>query len=415
MAKILIIIPYNFYPPKFGGALRCFHLLNEASYANEVTLLTVQDPAEFNHHSSHKFPGNVTIESSCFKGEYKTIFNILPFRIARAFNSRLLQRRLFKKGNLYLLRTYPMLKELLRLNNFDVVIYENLESFSVLQKHIKRLSPSSKHIYDAHNVDSELWKAHATAYQTPKLNGYGRTALMEESKLHNTTDLCFCCSESDMLKLQRINGGLLNITVIPNGVDVPSKPFDKNPNKSNIKNILFCGTLDYAPNREGLLWFSEKIFPLVQEKIPKIRLTIIGKMNNNDPYSSLKKNPNINFIGPVEDVGSFYTESSVAIVPIMQGSGTRLKILEAMSFGNPVVATGIGAEGLRFTNKKEILIANAPVDFADAIISLIGDQPFFEQIRVNAYELVKKEYDWRVSGIKMNQSIKELLRISKNS
>ncbi len=409
MAKILFIIPYDFYPARYGGALRCFHLLKEAARENEVTLLTVQPAKDFSNNCIHGFPKDARVESTFNQPEYKTIFNFLPQGMARAVNSRILQRSLRKKGNLYLLKTYPLLKEIIQSNSFDAVIYENLECFSVLRAHIKKWSPYTRHIYDAHNVDSELWKAQAQSLQNPVLKKYGLSALKEESNLYKTADLCFCCSEIDKEKLQQLNKGQLQITVVPNGVDTRLKAFDTNPGKFNIKNILFCGTLDYAPNKKGLLWFCEKVFPLVQEKVPDMRLTIIGKLNNNDPYATIRNRPGIDFIGPVEDVSKYYNESSVAIVPLLQGSGTRLKIMEAMSFGNPVVSTGVGAEGLNLTNGNNILIADSPEDFVDKIIQLTENKNLYQEIRQNANDLVRKEYDWAVIGAKMNGAIEKIL------
>src|SRR5690242_5364880 len=130
MSKILFIVPYHFFPAKFGGALRCFHLLKELSRTNEVTLLTVQPITDFEDNYTYGFPCNGTLASITQEPEFNTIFNFLPLKIARAINSRILERNPFKKGNLYLLKTYPLLRKLLLSNKFDVVIYENLECFS---------------------------------------------------------------------------------------------------------------------------------------------------------------------------------------------------------------------------------------------------------------------------------------------
>jgi len=124
----------------------------------------------------------------------------------------------------------------------------------------------------------------------------------------------------------------------------------------------------------------------------------------------MQNNPAINFIGPVDDVMKYYRESSVAIVPLLTGSGTRLKIMEAMSFGNPVVSTGTGAEGLLVKPNNNIFIADTPQDFANAIANLIENKSLFEATRLNASQLVRKEYDWSVSGGKMNNAIEQLLR-----
>src|SRR5690606_5683742 len=135
-----------------------------------------------------------------------------------------------------------------------------------------------------HNVDSELWKQHFKSMKLPHLLDYAKGALVQEKNLYKNIDLCFCCSDADRDKLMQLNEGRLNLVVIPNGVDCEARPFDDNPHKYSIKNILFCGTLDYIPNIEGILWFYDKVFPIIKSKIPDIRFTIIGKINKEGPY-----------------------------------------------------------------------------------------------------------------------------------
>lgn len=410
MAKILMVIPYEFYPPMYGGALRCFYLLREMARYHELTLLTVQPLSDFSKAGVPAFPKNVIVKSTADQTEYQTALNILPARLANALNSKLLRRSFLRKGNLYLLKTYPVLKRILKENKFDFVCYENLECFTILHKQVKRLSPGTKHIYDAHNVDSELWQQQADALDMPELLKYAAGALNQEKKLYRNVEICFCCSDLDKKKLMAINKGRLIAEVIPNGVDCASRPFDTNTDKNKIKNILFCGTLDYVPNIEGVLWFYEKIFPLIKNKIPDIKFTVIGKMHKDGPYASLIKDNSVNFIGPVDDVVEYYRQSSLLIVPLLKGSGTRLKILEAMSMGNPVISTGIGAEGLKLINRNQVLIADNPTAFSQAIIELLNTPSLFNKIRKNARDLVSQEFDWKFIGSKVHKKINTIMK-----
>ncbi len=403
--KILVIIPYVFYPPNYGGALRCFYLLKEMARKNQVTLLTVQPLSDFKSKSIPNFPDNIEIASSAEHAGYKTIFNLLPKRIADAINSRILRRSLLSKGNLYLLNTFPLFKKKLLQNKFDFVCFENLESYSFLLEHVKRLSPNTRIIYDAHNVDSELWKQQANILNIPQLLDNSAGALKQEEKLHKTVDLCFCCSEVDKEKLVVLNNGLLKPVVIPNGVDCSARPFDLNEYKFKMKNILFCGTLDYAPNVEGIIWFYKNVYPLVKTSIPNIKFTIIGKMNTSSQFEILKTDTSVNLIGFVDEVEPYYRDSSILIVPLLSGSGTRLKILESMSLGNPVVSTTIGAEGLQLINGRGLLIADSPSDFAGSIVNILNTPSLFNNIRHVAGELVREKFDWQIIGNKMNNAI----------
>lgn len=408
MADILTIIPYEFFPPKYGGALRCFYLLKEMAKAHNVYLLTVQPEADFIN-AGLKFPVNVTVISIENQPGYRSIFNILPERVSNAINSRLLKKSFFTKGNLFLLKVYPVLKKTLQQKKIDVVNYENLECFGLLRPMVAKLSTHTKHLYDAHNVDSELWRQQSLGADDRESENYALEALALEEKLSITSDLCFCCSENDRLKLNALNNQKLNIHVIANGVDIESRPFDTNIEKHTIKNILFCGTLDYAPNIEAVIWFYNEVFPLIKKAIPQIKFTVIGKLNKPGPFEKLQQDPSVDFIGFVEDVVPYYLSTSILVVPLLSGSGTRLKILEAMSMGSPVVSTSVGAEGLEVSDGVHLLIANEADKFANQVVKLLNSSVLFKDIQLAAYELVKSKYDWKVIGNRMNTYINTLL------
>ncbi len=410
MAKILTIIPYEFYPPRYGGALRCFYLLKEMAKCHEVILLTVQPMGDFINTEAITFPANVRIISMHDEKGYRSVFNIFPNRVANAINSRIIQHSLFKKGNLLLLKSYPLLKRFLTSDKIDLVNYETLECFSLLRPYVRKHSPSTRHLYDAHNVDSELWLQQAKMLQLPHLMQYAEGALFAEKLLYKTADICFCCSDIDKNKLLALNNGKGKFCTIPNGVNIKDRPFDENPDKHSIQTILFCGTLDYAPNIEGVLWFYKEVFPLVKRKFPQLKFTVIGKMDSPGPYADLIADPSVNFVGFVPDVVPYYLNNSVFVVPLFSGSGTRLKILEAMSMGNPIVSTGIGAEGLGVVQNEHIKLADDQVAFANAVVELLSCQKVFNTLREAANAWVKKQYDWETIGANANSEITSLLR-----
>lgn len=408
MANILIIIPYEFYPPRFGGALRCFHILNQIAKQHQVILYTVHPFEDFTKESIPKLPANIKIVSRQDGKKYRSIFNLLPSRYADAINCRILQRKLFKPGHLYLLDSYNLLKYLFSTEKIDFVLYENMQCFEALYAVIKRFASHACQIFDAHNVDSELWKAQSSIGNNPILLNYSKAALSVEQNLHHYFDLCFCCSEQDKNKLDILSRKKANLVVIPNGVDTTEKKFDPESGKNTLCNLLFCGTLDYGPNTEGLLWFHSKIFPLVKAQLPQVKLTVVGKMHREGPYEELKSDASVNFEGFVEDVAPYYRQSSLLIVPLLKGSGTRLKILEAMSMGNPVVSTAIGAEGIEAKPGKHYMLADTEEAFARAIVQLLQDSSLFEAMRKEARKLVEKKYDWNSIGLSIHQAIHQL-------
>lgn len=409
MSKIVTVIPYAFYPPSYGGALRCYYMLKEMAKCHSVTLITVQPADDFKEiNTETPFPSNVEVVSTFHEKGYTSIFNLLPDRLANAINSKILRRSLRRKGNLYLLKTFPTFKRVLKESKPDFVVYENLECFSLLHHYVQQISKGTKNIYDAHNVDSELWQQQFESSKLPHLKLYAEGAAMQEMNLHKNASLIMCCSEADQQKFLQFNQGKGNFKVIPNGVDTSLKLLDNNPDKHKIKNLLFCGTLDYAPNAEGILWFYNNVFIKLKKQLPGIRLTVIGKLNHPQSYAYLKNDADVDFIGTVSNVVPYYLSSSIAIVPLLSGSGTRLKILEAMSIGNPVVSTTIGAEGLELVPDQHFKLADTEEEFIDAIQLLLNKPDRFLSIKEEANQLVKNKYDWNVIGEAVNNELKKI-------
>jgi polysaccharide biosynthesis protein PslH len=406
MAVILTIIPYKFYPPIGGGALRCFYIMREMANNHTVYVITTQPENDFFLGEQPAFPDNVNIISVNPTKLHRSKFNLLLSRLAEALKYRWLRRSFNSTTNSYFLSVYPLLHELISRVKFDIFYYENLEALDLFEKVIKRHNRKALHLYDAHNCDSELWLQLATANNSFKMLTYANRALALENKLYKKVNAFFCCSEEDNWKLTKLNENKIKGVVIPNGVDVASRPFDDNNEKYLIKQIIFCGSLDYLPNREGILWFYKEVLPLLKINCKTLTLIVVGEVTKIDAYKELLNDPFVNFVGKVESVVPYYKASSVAIAPIISGSGTRLKILEAMSMGNPVVSTMIGAEGLNCVPGKHLLLANQPVEYAHKIMGLLSDREKFNFIRNQAFNFVKSTYDWKTIGEKIEKSLR---------
>lgn len=408
MIKILTIIPYAFYPPQNGGALRCFYLLRQMANHHDVTLITVQPETDFHINHELKFPDNVKVISLAAVNKYQSFFNLLPERIADAINYKLLSRSLTSTNSYFLTALSPILNALEEIKP-EIVYFENLESLKYFGSWVRRKIPSTLRVYDAHNVDSELWQKLAIADQNHSLVKYAWKALKIEKNLSDLTNFVFACSRVDLEKLNKLNQGKLAGAVIPNGVDIAKRNFDSQKNKRLLKEIVFCGDLSTHANKEGISWFYNEVFPLVKNIKPDLKITIIGNNANLADYKTLINDDSINFEGYVVSVVPFYLKASVAIAPILSGSGTRLKILEAMSMGTPVVSTNIGAEGIECSNGINILISDAAQGFADAILYLLDSETKFEEIRANAVNLVNEKYDWKLIGKEVNRKLVQLI------
>jgi len=155
--------------------------------------------------------------------------------------------------------------------------------------------------------------------------------------------------------------------------------------------LLFLGGMHWPPNAMGVRWFLEKIWPLVKAQLPTVILNVIGK----DPPSLVKEIDGVHAPGYVEDLKLYWGKSRVFIVPLRAGGGMRVKILDAWARGLPVVSTAIGAEGIEYNDGEDILIADNPREFCDAVLRVLQDDELAQRLAQGGRTKVETLYDWR--------------------
>jgi glycosyltransferase involved in cell wall biosynthesis len=206
-------------------------------------------------------------------------------------------------------------------------------------------------------------------------------------------DRLIAVSERDAEDLRA--DGLVNVDTVPNGVatdELAAKPPSDEP-----ATVLFTGTLSHPPNAEGIRWFADEAWPLVRNEHPDARLLIVGR----EPPASvleLGARDGVEVVGPVDEMGPFFERATVAVAPLRSGGGTRLKILEAFASGRPVVSTTIGAEGLEVADRRELLLADSPAEFAAGVTELLREGELRSTLATAGRELAVSRYDWRVLG-----------------
>jgi len=204
-------------------------------------------------------------------------------------------------------------------------------------------------------------------------------------------DVILSVSEEDAAFTRaRLPNPATKVWVVPNGVEigsfVPNRPLPEN-------RIIFCGAMDILMNIDAVVRFARRVFPEVREIVPDAEFWIVGR-NPDDKVRALDSIPGVKVTGQVADVRPYYAKSKVAVAPFRYGGGTKLKVLEAMALGVPVVATPIGCQGIKCVSGKHLLVEEAEEEFALSVVNLLNDDVLWKSIVVEARRLVEQRYSW---------------------
>jgi len=249
-------------------------------------------------------------------------------------------------------------------------------------------------VLDLHNIESELSRTHARAVSGPAAWASGRFARAYadlEREWLPKFDVILVTSEEDRKRVQHPD-----VRVFPNAL-----PRIPHPEVTEAHAVAFSGNLEYHPNVEAVRWFRAQIWPLVRESGVEWRL--IGR-NSGAITRLIAGDPRIRVIGPVDDAVAALAEAKVCIVPLLSGSGTRFKILEAWAAGRAVVSTSLGAEGLGARDGEHLLIADDPRAFADAISRLLTDAALRKQLGAAGRALYEERFTWPAAWQRLEQA-----------
>jgi len=172
--------------------------------------------------------------------------------------------------------------------------------------------------------------------------------------------------------------------------------------------LLYVGSLNWEANIDGLLWFIKNVWPLLIKQQPDLTLTIIGKNPDNRLLEAAHPWPTINFPGFVKDLEPYFIKSRIFIAPLQYGAGMKVKVLNAMCRGIPVVTTAIGSEGIELENMKHLAISNNSQNMANIIFMLLTDSELWTQMQKNSRQLIREKYTWKKLFSHMNSEL-ELL------
>jgi polysaccharide biosynthesis protein PslH len=387
-----MVMHTRLYPLGSGGVRRNFHLVREAARDHDVRVLVLD-------------PGHDA-------GGFDRVCGRTPPRVAVVETGYHGSRRILSDG-IYLATGKEIGRRSAKVQrSIDALCRDHKPELIHLSSPFLRrytFPADVRVVADAHNVehDNLLRIAHTARSPVRRLftAALARRLREDESAHVRGCDGILSVSDRDRDMFRRI-APETPVYAVPNGVDLSR--FTPRGIEREPRSLVFAGVMNYPPNNEGVRRFLEKILPLVAASVPDVRVTIVGQ----NPSRAVRRRTSdrVRVTGYVDDVRPYLESAEVFIAPLYAGGGTRLKILEAMAMGTPVVSTSIGCEGLRVRPGEHLLVADAPEEFARAILLLFRDHVLRGALAARGLELVQSGYGWDRIGSDLRLAYAQTMR-----
>lgn len=391
--RLLCLSTWFPYPPDNGAKIRAYYLIRALSEAHDVTLVAFRPVRMGNGHltevgSNHLQVYDVPVDPFQYVGVSQLVKFASPIPV-----------------------TYWPIAAMRRAVD-QVSASSTWEAMVAIQGNVAPYALRFKCVPKIVDVDTALsFQMRERREHHVRLLGHVRTWLSwqkahwYEKQLFRRFDACTIVSAAEVAYIQSlVRGTHCRVDVISNGVDCDrnrSGLFAVRPNS-----LIYNGALTYRANYDAVQYFLAQIYPLIRSKITEVSFTITGSTDGVD-RSGLQLDDSVHLTGYVDDVRAVVGSSAVCVIPLRQGGGTRLKILEAMALGTPIVSTTKGAEGLDVEHNEHLLLADDPEIFAAYTVKLLQDTALRQRLIDNARRLVEQHYDWTSIGRQFVQVVEE--------
>jgi polysaccharide biosynthesis protein PslH len=396
--RILFVTEFLPWPINTGGRIRTFHLLQQAAYRHEVTLVTQAAPDD-------------TVGCEMMRKTGARLYTV-PLR-RRSHARQALEAARSLASSLPYVSIYShycgematLIGDLTSREHFDILHLDHLDAALYADA-----SGSPTVVYlDEHNYETALLKSVCHSTSKPLLQWYLRSQLQKLERFERHTlcrvDAVSVVSKNDAKEV-RAAAPEVRCEIIPNGVDVAFFDIPRHPRSYRVVSV---GSLDWLPNVEGLLWFLDAVWPSVVEARPTATLHIVGR----NPQRALLKrvSDHITVAGSVDDVREHVQDAAAFVVPLFAGGGTRLRVLEAMAMRVPIVSTRVGVEGIECTPGQHVLVTDTAESFARQLIALLDDQGTAERLARAGRQLVEQQYSWQAIGDQLEAFYEWIVRL----
>lgn len=379
MSRILFLSRWLPYPPSNGSKLRIFNLLRALAEAHEVSLISFND-------QPHKDADVSGLPAICRE------VKVVPWRVYNPDSGRA-RLGFFSSTPRFVIDTFSpemaaCLTDCLNETAFDLVIASQIDMAAYVD-----YFQGVPALFEEAEVGT-LYEQYAHAHSLKERLRYGLTWGKHRRYLQGILAKFAACTVVSPLEKTLLATAVPayndQIEIIPNCINLAD--YADVQETAVPHTLVFTGAFTYRPNYEAMVWFVKEVFPQILTELPQTQLFITG--NHADlPLPHMK---NVTLTGFVDDVRPVIARAWASLVPIWKGGGTRLKILEAMALGTPVIATSKGAEGLAVTDGVDICLADTAVDYAQVILRVLQDEPFRQRLAQNGCRLVSRQYDWPI-------------------
>lgn len=396
MARILALTSRLPYPPREGHQLRAWHVLKALASRHEVTLLSFLRKDDALDEAGPLREVLARLETFAIASEHSRVamatallrgtLTRTPFLVAKYDSSALRGR----------------LAELAR--DADLVHFDMLP----LMVHADCMPAGVPVTFNAHNVEHHLLakRAHIDPRLAARMFLSSQVSRLQAFERHacQRANAVLACSEPDARAVRELAPGC-DVEVVANGVDLDGnrpKPGAPDPDR-----LVFVGQMGWFPNRDGVDWFLQSVFPRILAARPQARFVLVGKADGYEVPAAVAGN--VRLAGFVTDLRPDVHEAAVYVVPLRAGSGTRLKVLEAMALGKAIVTTTIGSEGIELKHGESALFADDAEDFARATLALMDSPERVARMGVAARRLAEARYGWDAIGAQLLDRYDDLL------
>jgi glycosyltransferase involved in cell wall biosynthesis len=393
--RILWVKADKLLPVQNGGNIRTYHVLRYLSARHELTFYSyyggAPDP-DYERELQRQLPGAVAVSTG--KRELSGASRALDYL------AHLRSQPPYAVSRFAHPQVQKQIQAWFREQRFDVAVCDFLDAAVNFPGNLT--IPS---VLFQHNVESEIWRRHAATAGNPakkmmydvefrKMLRYERAAVCKFRHV-------IAVSENDRrIMMQWVDGD--RVSVVPTGVDLAQYRPDGSESGISERSpseplITFVGAMDWEPNVDGVEYFCSQVWPSIKAEVPQARLRIVGRNPDSRVQKWASSDASIEVTGRVPSVVEHLRQSAVVIVPLRIGGGTRLKIYEAMATAKAVVSTTVGAEGLDVHHGRDIILADDPGSFAQAVIMLLRDPELRSRYEEAAAETAAR-YDWPAIG-----------------